>query len=93
MIMQKVLSELSKIGFNLEMLYRAADQESKGTLKTESLQIFLQNLKIQLSKSQLSRFIYLIDEECNGYVPYLDYLITISVYRVAREVDEEQFSS
>jgi Ca2+-binding EF-hand superfamily protein len=85
--MQKLKNAVEKIGFNLEMLYRAADKESNNRVVTEELKIFIQALKLKISKAQLARFLFLVDEDCNGYVTKNDFYITLAAYKVNSELD------
>ena len=84
-IFQQISNSLKKIGLNLEMLFRACDSKKKNFIKIEELKIFLQRLKLKLKKSQIAKFIYILDEDFRGEISEKNYLEMLICFGVNSE--------
>ena len=81
----KVFKAAQKLGLSLEMLYRAADVESKGCLFVEEFRMFLGKLKIGLSSAEINKLLHMFDEEWTGSILKDDYLLCLAAYGVNSE--------
>lgn len=84
-VLQMALKAASKIGLNMEMIFRAADKDHMNLIAVSDFKIFLQNIGFNLTKSQLSRFLFLLDEDCSGIITRDEYYDTLGAYEVNRE--------
>lgn len=83
--MNMAKKEAQKRQLTLEMIYRAADRNNRGKVELEQLKIFIKNMRLKLTPAQLSRFLYMIDEDCTGNIYREDYYITLAAYGVNSE--------
>ena len=90
--MMRAKDAAEKMGFTLEMIFRAADSESQGRVMLEDLKLFLKKIKFKLAAAQLSRFLFLVDEDCTGTVTRNDYYLTLAAYGVNSETKWAQGS-
>ena len=81
----KVFKAAQKLGLSLEMLYRAADVESKGCLFVEEFRMFLGKLKLGLSSAEINKLLHMFDEEWTGSILKDDYLLCLAAYGVNSE--------
>ena len=63
----------STLGLTPEMLFRAADKEYTGALLLDDFRNFLLKLKLGLSPAQISRILFLCNEDCSGIIRREDY--------------------
>jgi Ca2+-binding EF-hand superfamily protein len=74
-----------KKGFNLEMLFRAADRQGRHKVKVSDFKGFLGEIGLDFSKGKISRVIYILDEGCTGEILLMDFLDTLEAYEVGGE--------
>lgn len=74
-----------KKGFNLEMLFRAADRQGRHKVKVSDFKGFLGGIGLDFSKGKISRVIYILDEGCTGEILLMDFLDTLEAYEVGGE--------
>lgn len=74
-----------RLGLTLEMLFRAADVETKGFVYVEEFRMFLSKLKLGLSQAEINKLLHLFDEEWTGCVKKDDYLLCLAAYNVNSE--------
>ena len=84
-IMDKVSSAIEKKGLSLEQCYRAADIDCDGKITFEEIVKFLNDMKVSLPKSMVSRFMLIIDEDCSGVIEQKEYYHALTAYHVDRE--------
>lgn len=84
-VMIRAKEAAEKIGLSLEMLYRAADMSSQGQMTLEDFKLFLKKIKLKLAPAQLTRFLFLVDEDCSGTVTKEDFYTTLAAYGVNTE--------
>jgi hypothetical protein len=92
-VMIKAAEAAQKINFSLEMIYRAADIKGTGMVYLEDFKLFLKKIRLPLAASHqarlslLTRFLYLIDEDCLGVLRKEDFQTTLAAYGVATELE------
>ena len=74
-----------RLGLNLEMLFRAADIESKGCVYVEEFRMFLSKLKLGLSPAEITKLLHMFDEDWTGSIKRDDYLLCLVAYGVNSE--------
>lgn len=74
-----------QLSLSLEMLFRAADVKCEGSIPLDSFKIFLTNLKLKAPMSTITRFLFLVDEDCKGSLIREDYYTTLAAYGVNTE--------
>lgn len=84
-VMLRAKEAAEKLGLSLEMIFRAADEQSQGTILLEDLKLFLKKAKFKLAPAQMSRFLFLVDEDCSGSIARSDYYLTLAAYGVNTE--------
>ena len=67
------------------MVFRAADEKYEGQLLLEDFKIFLRRIRLNLTPGQITRFLFLVDEECRGTITKQDYFSTLAAYGVNSE--------
>ena len=85
LVMQKAKIAAERIGLTLEMMFRAADTETQGKVLLEEFKIFMRKIKYKITPGQMTRFLFLIDEECTGTITRIDYYSTLAAYGVNTE--------
>ena len=92
-VMSQFLKAVQKKGFNLEMLYRAADVEKSGNITVSDFKIFLDKIKQGLPKAKLSRVMYILDENCSGNITEKEFKNTLDAYEVGTEKSKNETGS
>lgn len=69
------------------MVFRAADKDSAGTVLVDDFRIFLSKLKLGLSHSQISRLMFLCDEDCSGVIRKDEFYNCLAAYEVNEETN------
>ncbi len=85
LVMLKAKEAADRLGLSLEMLFRAADEKCEGQLLLEDFKLFLRKVRLKMTPGQVTRFLFLVDEECRGTISKLDYLSTLAAYGVNTE--------
>jgi Ca2+-binding EF-hand superfamily protein len=67
------------------MLFRAADKDCSNVVAVDYFRSFLMRLRLGLSQSQISRIIYLCDEECTGVIRRDEFYNCLAAYEVNQE--------
>ncbi|CAG9318525.1 unnamed protein product [Blepharisma stoltei] len=84
-IIKQVVSAISERKLTLEQCFRAADINGDGVVTCEEFSKFLSKLDIGLNKSQLTRFILILDEDCNGTIEANEFYEALSAFKVETE--------
>lgn len=84
-VMIRAKEAAERLGLTLEMLYRAADVSSQGNISLEEFKLFLRKVKLKLVPAQLTRFLFLVDEDCSGLIAKEDFYTTLAAYGVNTE--------
>lgn len=91
-VMQRAKEAAERMGLTLEMVFRAADLMCSGSVSLEDLKLFLKKAKFRLAPAQMSRFLFLVDEDCSGSVSRNDFYATLAAYGVNSETQWAQGS-
>ena len=89
-VIQEVNKSVQKLGLNLEMLYRACDRDSNGSVYLDDFKHFLKRLNLRITASQLNRFLLMLDEDCTGIISREEYMDALASYGVGSERDAER---
>ena len=67
------------------MLFRAADKQQVNQITVDEFRILLQKLKLGLTGSQISRIVYICDEDCSGTIRKDEFYDCLAAYEVNQE--------
>ena len=84
-ILQDIYKAAKALGLTLEMLYRACDKDYSGIVYLEDFRTFLRKLKLNVPRSHIARFLYVVDEECTGLIRRQEYQEALASYSVSTE--------
>lgn len=74
------------------MLFRAADSNMQHEVATESLKALLSKLKLGFGKSDIAKFVYLVDEDGTGIITIDEYSSTLAAFGVGSEPSTSNIS-
>ena len=101
-VVKEIQKKAEKLGLNLEMLFRAANSSNKEELSLEEFRVFLKTVKLGLKDSQISRFLYVLDEDFKGSISRREYIETLisfglnqeaNTFEVAKRLSKETISN
>lgn len=84
-IMKDLSNLLDKKGLNFEQCFRAADVDYDGKITFEELLKFFNDLKVELPKSYINRFMLIVDEDCSGVIEKKEFNAALTAYHVSSE--------
>jgi len=91
-LLLSILKGCERMGMNLEMLFRAADSKSTGEVSVETFRTFLQRFKLNLSRQDISKLLYLVDEDGTGLITREEFCSTLSAFGVASESNTSEIA-
>lgn len=84
-VVKEIKAMVSYRKLTLEQCFRAADKDGDGQVSHQEMQNFLEQLKLSIPKSYITKFIRILDEDCSGIITKEEYYKTLSAYSVQTE--------
>ncbi|CAG9317944.1 unnamed protein product [Blepharisma stoltei] len=84
-IMKIASNSIKTKNLTFEQCFRAIDKDDKKVISCDDFISFLENLRLCLTKAEISRLVLIFDEECKGKLEIQDFYDILAAYKVETE--------